>query len=164
MFNDIIKELGYKALDSRFKRISDRISHDVRKLYKELDIDIEPHWYLIFMLLEKKEEVSISYIAEYLGYTHPSAVIIVKKMSQKGYLNAIQDDSDKRKQIISLSDKAKEAMPKFKLLWESCENAILNLINEDLSILKYLDNIDSELQQTSFHNRFKQEYLKLSKP
>lgn len=42
---DFIKTLGYKALDSRLKRISDRMSHDVRKLYKEIDIDIEPNWY-----------------------------------------------------------------------------------------------------------------------
>ncbi len=52
---DFIKELGYKALDSRLKRISDRMSHDVRKFYKEFGIDVEPNWYLVFMLLQKEE-------------------------------------------------------------------------------------------------------------
>ncbi len=52
---DFIKDLGYKAFDSRLKRISDRMSHDVRKFYKELGIDVEPNWYLVFMLLQKGE-------------------------------------------------------------------------------------------------------------
>lgn len=159
MREDFIKELGYKALDSRLKRISDRISHDIRKLYKEINVDVEPNWYLIFMLLQKNEKVSISYIAEHLGYAHPSVVVIVKKMAEKGYLKTENDKVDKRKQIITLTDKANKLMPKLEILWNSCEMAIFNIIGKDLSILKYLDDIDFELQKTSFHNRFKQEYL-----
>ncbi|MDT8414791.1 MAG: MarR family winged helix-turn-helix transcriptional regulator [Flavobacteriaceae bacterium] len=160
MNDNFIRELGYKALDSRFKRISDRMSHDIRKLYKELNVDVEPHWYLIFMILQKKERVSISYIAEHLGYAHPSVVVIVKKMVKKGYLNSEQDILDKRKQIISLTVKGKELIPQLQILWDSCEKAIFKMLQEDLGILTYLDKIDSELQATSFHNRFKQEYLK----
>ena len=159
MREDFIKELGYKALDSRLKRISDRMSHDIRKLYKELDVDVEPNWYLVFMLLQKTDKVSISYIAEHLGHAHPSIVVIVKKMTEKGYLETLQDNKDKRKQIISLSEKAKTLIPKLEILWDSCEKAIFNIIGKDLSVLKYLDNIDFELQKTSFHNRFKQEYI-----
>ena len=160
MDNDFIKELGYKALDSRFKRISDRMAHDVRKLYKEFNIDVEPNWYLIFMLLQKNDKISIAEIAERLGYAHPSVVIIVKKMTDKGYLNSKQDSNDKRKQIISLTKKALKLLPELQKLWNSCENAILSILEEDLSILSYLDKIDTVLKESSFHNRFKQEYLK----
>ncbi|WP_288936184.1 MarR family winged helix-turn-helix transcriptional regulator [Flagellimonas lutimaris] len=160
MDNDFIKELGYKALDSRLKRVSDRMSRDIRKLYQELDVDVEPNWYLIFMLLQKKEKCSISYIAEHLGYAHPSIVVIVQKMSKKGYLKTEQDPLDKRKQVISLSAKANKLMPKLETLWCSCEKAILDILDNDLSILTYLDNIDLKLEKTSFHYRFKQEYLK----
>ena len=160
MNNDFIKELGYKALDSRFKRISDRMSYGIRKLYKEMNLDIEPHWYLVLMLLQKKEECSISDIAECLGHSHPSVVIIVKKMSSKGYLETRQDQSDKRKQMISLSGKAQALIPKLQLIWESCESVILDLLDQDLGIINYLDNIDSKLKETSFHYRFKQQYLK----
>lgn len=160
MNDDFIKELGYKALDSRLKRISDRMSHDIRKLYKELNVDVEPNWYLLFMLLQKKEKCSISCIAEHLGYAHPSVVIIVKKMSQKGYLKTKQDQSDKRKQIISLSDKAHRLIPKLEVIWDSCEKAILDILDKDLAIISYLDNIDLKLAKTSFYYRFKHEYLK----
>ena len=59
MNHDFIKELGYKALDSRLKRISDRMSHDIRKLYKELDLDIEQNSYLCFY--KKRKVFNILY-------------------------------------------------------------------------------------------------------
>lgn len=157
---DLIKELGYKALDSRFKRISDRMSHDVRRFYKEQGIDIEPNWYLVFMLLQKKGEIPIAAIAEPLGYAHPSVAIIVKKMAEKGYLHLKKGNNDKRMQLVSLTDKALKMLPQLEQVWNSCERAILDVLANDLTILKYLDNIDLELKNNSFHNRFKQEYLK----
>ncbi|HCN50271.1 MAG TPA: MarR family transcriptional regulator [Chryseobacterium sp.] len=156
---DFIKELGYKALDSRLKRISDRMSHDVRKFYKEFGIDVEPNWYLVLMLLQQKGEISITDIAEPLGYSHPSVVVIVKKMTDKGYLLIKKDRTDKRKQIISLSPKAINMLPQLEQIWDSCEKAILQLISEDLTILSYLDDIDHELKSESFYSRFKQQYL-----
>ncbi|WP_407505574.1 MarR family winged helix-turn-helix transcriptional regulator [Elizabethkingia miricola] len=157
---DFIKTLGYKAFDSRLKRISDRMSHDVRKLYKEIDIDIEPNWYLIFMLLQNKGQISIADIAESLGYSHPSVVVIVKKMSEKDYLHIQKDKDDKRKQLVSLSPKVTEILPELELIWQSCESAILKLLSDDLGIFSYLDAIDAELKANSFYNRFKQEYQK----
>lgn len=157
---DFIKELGYKALDSRLKRISDRMSHDVRKFYKEFGIDVEPNWYLVFMLLQKKGEVSITDIAGPLGYSHPSVVVMIKKMTEKGYLIIKKDGTDQRKQMISLSPKAVEMLPELEQIWDSCEKAILKVLSEDLSILSYLDTIDQQLKNESFHDRFKQEYLK----
>lgn len=156
---DIIKDMGYKALDSRLKRISDRMSHDVRRFYKELGIDIEPNWYLIFMLLQEMGEVPITAIAEPLGYTHPSVAIIVKKMADKGYLQLKKDSIDKRKQMVSLSAKALNMMPQLLKIWDSCERTILKMLNNDLAILGYLDGIDLALKTSSFQQRFKQEYL-----
>ncbi|EPJ3400564.1 MarR family winged helix-turn-helix transcriptional regulator [Elizabethkingia anophelis] len=136
------------------------MSHDVRKLYKEIDIDIEPNWYLIFMLLQNRGEISIADIAESLGYSHPSVVVIVKKMSEKDYLHIQKDKDDKRKQLVSLSSKATEILPELELIWQSCESAILKLLSDDLSIFSFLDDIDAELKANSFYNRFKQEYQK----
>lgn len=157
---DFIGALGYKALDSRFKRISDRMSHDIRKLYKEMHIDVEPNWYLVFMLLQEHTQLSIAEIAKRLGYAHPSVVIIVQKMTIKGYLTSKKDIVDKRKQMISLTKKSKELIPTLTKLWTSCENAILQVIDNDLAILFYLDTIDTALKTSSFHDRFKNEYLK----
>ena len=160
MDKDFIRTLGYKALDSRFKRISDRMSHDIRKLYKELNIDVEPNWYLIFGLLRDHKKLSIAEIAESLGYSHPSVVVIIKKMTAKGYISTTKDDLDKRKQVITLTNKSIDLLPELEKLWLSCEGAILQILDDELNIVSYLDNIDLALKTTSFHDRFKNEYLK----
>ncbi len=157
---DFIKTLGYKALDSRFKRISDRMAHDVRKLYKELNIDVEPNWYLMFMLLQEHKELSIAEIAEKLGYAHPTVVVMLKKMTAKEYIIAKTDKTDKRKQLISLTNKSIAILPELQNLWECCERAILQILNHDTSILTHIDGIDTALKTNSFHNRFKNEYYK----
>ncbi|AIL45169.1 transcriptional regulator, MarR family [Elizabethkingia anophelis NUHP1] len=112
------------------------------------------------MLLQNRGEISIADIAESLGYSHPSVVVIVKKMSEKDYLHIQKDKDDKRKQLVSLSSKATEILPELELIWQSCESAILKLLSDDLSIFSFLDDIDAELKANSFYNRFKQEYQK----
>ena len=157
---DFIKDLGYKALDTRFKRISDRMGHDIRKVYKKFDIDIEPNWYLVFMILKAHQKLSIAEIAEKLNYAHPSVVVIIQKMKAKGYVITESDRVDKRKQLISLTEKSVLLLPKLELLWRSCEQAILTTIAEDTAILAHLDRIDLALKNTSFYERFTNEYLK----
>lgn len=157
---DLIRELGYKALDSRLKRISDRMSHDIRRFYKEQNIDIEPNWYLVFMLLQKEGELPITAIAAPLGYTHPSVAVMVKKMADKGYLHIRKDRTDKRQQLVSLSEKALKMLPQLEAVWRSCEKAILKMLNKDLAMLQHLDQIDAALEKNSFHDRFQQEFLK----
>ncbi|MCW3466994.1 MarR family winged helix-turn-helix transcriptional regulator [Chitinophaga nivalis] len=157
---DLIKQLGYKAFDSRLKRISDHIAHNVKKLYKEIDLDVEPNWYLIFMLLKEHDHLSIANIAERIGYAHTSVFITVTKMSERGYVRLSTDKTDKRKQLVSLTTKATKSLPMLEQIWASCEAAILQILEDDLGIFSYLDKVDSNLEKTSFHQRFKQEYLK----
>lgn len=51
---DLIHELGELALATRLKRLSERLSSDVSKIYKESDVDFEAKWFLILSLLEKR--------------------------------------------------------------------------------------------------------------
>ncbi len=77
--------LGHRALDNRLKRISDKMTHDTRKFFKEIDLDVEPSWHLIFKLLRDNEFLTMVELAELLGYSHPSMVVVIKKMTIKGY-------------------------------------------------------------------------------
>ena len=160
MERDFIKELGYKALDNRLKRISDRMTHDTRKFFKQIDIDIEPSWHLVFKLLKEEGMLTMAEIAQQLGYTHPSMVVMLKKMTSKGYIVSEKDTIDKRKQNIKLTQKSLDLFPELKQIWDSCENAIYKMLKEDLSIIKYLDEIEASLKACSFNERFYNEYQK----
>lgn len=51
-------------------------------------------------------------------------------------------------------------MPKLQAIWNSCEKSILEILEKDLGIILYLDNIDLKLEKNLVHYRFKHEYLK----
>lgn len=160
MERDFIKELGYKAFDNRLKRISDRMTHDTRKFFKQIDIDVEPSWHLVFKLLKENDRLTMVEIAEQLGYSHPSMVVLLQKMTAKGYIISERDADDKRKQNIKLSQKSYDLLPQLEQIWNSCENAIYKMLKEDLSIIKHLDEIEEALKDVPFNERFYNEYYK----
>ena len=157
MERDFIQELGYRALDNRLKRISDRMAHDTRQFFKQIHIDVEPSWHLVFKLLLEHKTMTMVEMAEQLGYSHPSMVAMLKKMTAKGYIYAKQDQHDKRKQNLELTKKAYDLLPELKRIWESCENAIYKMLDEDLAIINHLDQIEAALKAVPFNERFYQE-------
>jgi DNA-binding MarR family transcriptional regulator len=81
-------------------------------------------------------------------------------MTAKGYITSEQDPDDKRKQNIKLTQKSLNLLPELEHIWSSCENAIYKMLNEDLSILKYLDQIEETLKTMPFNERFYYEFMK----
>lgn len=149
---DYISDLKYRGLISRIKRISDAAIADGRRLYKHLDIGIEPNWYLIFSIINEKGQTSISEISSILKFSHPSVIAIVKKMDASGYLNISSSDLDKRKQVIELSSKAKEQMPEMKVVWDACEEAVSSIFENDQFIIE-LDKMEKAFKESNFFDR-----------
>lgn len=150
---DFIRDMGYLALANRLKRLSEVMMVSGRKLYKELALDIEPSWFLIFLLLQRDGALSVTEIAQKLRYAHPSVVTLVSKMKKKGYLNAHKDEEDGRKQLVTLSTKAKESLPSFETLWASGAQAMEGLLDPGDPFLETLNQLDERLQERSFKQR-----------
>lgn len=149
MQEDYLKSLQHLALASRLKRISDKMIHSGREMYKHLNVDIEPNWYLIFKLLKEKEELSVTEIADYLQMSHPSIISIINKMMQSGYLNSRKCQHDGRKQLLSLSQKAKLEYDKLDKIWRAGSRGVANMIG-DTDLLQTLDHIEGQLDKKSF--------------
>lgn len=158
MEKDLLEELGYRTLDSRLKRISDRIIHDIRAFYKSQELELEPNWYLIFELLKTEEFVTTSMIVQRTKLAQPSIAMIVKKMMQKGYLKSTTDPKDGRIQQLRLTEKAREQLPFFEKIYENCNATIWEILGEDDGILQYLDAIDRRLNERSFRERSERRY------
>lgn len=157
MKEDFIKELGYLGLASRLKRISDVMIHSGRQMYKSLDLDIEPNWYLVFKLLEKHGSLSVTDIADKLQFSHPSVITIINKMSKAGYLQSDPCPSDGRRQWITMTQKAKDLLPEYQKLWTAGTRGI-ELMLKDTDFLTLLDHLENELLHQSFMERTLNEY------
>ncbi|UII30000.1 MarR family transcriptional regulator [Fulvivirga ulvae] len=152
MQKDFIKELGYLSLASRLKRISDGMIHSGRQMYKSLNIDIEPNWYLVFKLLEKYESLSVTDIADKLQFSHPSVITIINKMTQAGYLQSEPCPTDGRRQWIAMTQKAKTLLPEYQMLWTAGTKGIENML-KGTNFLALLDHLEAELSRQSFMER-----------
>ena len=153
MREDFLIEMGFPGLTGRLKRLNDQFVYQTKQFYKEKGVEIEPNWHMIFSLLKKHENLTITEISEMLQLSHPAIVKLVNKMKKGGYLQSIQDSNDHRKYQISLSQKAKNQLPEMEILWEAGSQAIEELLGEDSKLLKKLEILESNMAELSFKER-----------
>lgn len=153
MKKDFLNELEFVGFTARIKRISDVLMYDARKVYEDLQIGIEPNWHLIFLLLKKNKQLTVTEIAHHLKFSHPAVIKIVKKMKAKGYIEAITDVKDSRRQLLQLTEKSKEALPIFEKEWDKIEIIIQEFV--DVEFLDKLNKIEDKLQEKGLFERYK---------
>lgn len=149
---DFLPELGQDAVVVRLKRVSDVMMHDGRRLYRDLGMDIEPNWFVVFKLLKKYKRLSVTEIAEAIGLSHPSVISIVNKMQAAGYLREAKSSDDGRMRILSLSAKAKRRLPEFERVWVAGTAGFKRMM-KDKDILGMLDELEARLSEKGFRQR-----------
>ncbi len=152
MQNDFIAELGLLSFVTRLKRLSDAMIHDGRRMYKELGFDIEPNWFVIFKLLEQHEELTVTEIANKIGFSHPSVISIINKMIKANYLEEQKCGLDSRRRLIKLTAKAKEKLPEFEKVWNAGVTG-MKLMLRDLDALTFLDIVENRVNEKGFKQR-----------
>ncbi len=150
---DFVNELGHLALATRLKRISDAMVHSGRNMYKSLNMDIEPNWFLIFKLLSKHNQLSVTEMARKLHFSHPSVITLVSKMKEKDYLQSFIDPEDSRRQLFMLTEKAHEHIPEFDMVWRAGTKGVRDLFPTDSSFLEQLETLEIKLSQSNFMER-----------
>ncbi|MEQ9299787.1 MAG: MarR family transcriptional regulator [Cyclobacteriaceae bacterium] len=160
MNDDLVKHLGYANLDTRLKRISDKMSHSLRAMYRELGMDTEPNWYLVLWIVNEHPNVSVMEIATRLKFTHQSVITMTNKMITKGYLISEKDPVDKRKTIFKLTEKAEDNLPLFTQIWEIGKKVTLDLLDQNTEIMDHLEQLESNLEHVTFGQRIADELKK----
>lgn len=119
---------GKKAIGSRLRILTERITEDAGSTYKLYNIDLQPKWFPVFYVLSHGEEKTITAIAKEIGHSHPSVSKIISEMVKKGFVLEKKDQADGRRNIVSLSKKGKEINIKIQDQYTDVSNAI-----EDIS-------------------------------
>ncbi|NOU59122.1 MarR family winged helix-turn-helix transcriptional regulator [Marinifilum caeruleilacunae] len=153
MERDFLKELEFLGVTARLKRLSDNLSYSIKDLYQQKDLDIEPSWHLVILLLKKQESSTMSEIADLLQLSQAAATKMLNKMIQKGYLISVRDEKDNRKKMIQLSDKAKLELPKFEKVWNAGQSSIRDILQSNTDFLNNLSDFEDKLKEKSFQQR-----------
>jgi DNA-binding MarR family transcriptional regulator/GNAT superfamily N-acetyltransferase len=152
--DDLIKELGELGIATRFKRLGERLSQEVARIYKDRHLDFEPKWFTTMYALYKNDSMSIQTLAQSLGFTHPAIVQFVNQMKKKQLVEARQDKTDKRVNLISLTQKGRETFEAIRPLLTDIEEATSEVVNSPgIDMLTLLDRIEAALDEKGTYDR-----------
>ena len=151
---NIISQLGYIAIGTRFRILTDRLMQDADKVYKSLEIDFEPRLFTVFYLINQKKQITTTELAEQLGYSQPAITQIINSLIKKKIIKAVKSRDDSRKKVITIAPKGEEMLLKLIPVWQEIENTVKELFSSTgYDILLVLSKIESELDKKSIHNR-----------
>lgn len=149
---DFVQSLQFIGFTARIKRLSESVMLDAKNIYKQSEFDIEPNWHLIFLLLKDQQALSVTEIADTLGFSHPAIIKITQKMGVHGYLESLPHPTDSRKKLLSLSEKSKNMLPAFESMWEEIEQAIQEIV--DPIFLQKLGQLEQKLADKNIQTRY----------
>ena len=154
--DDFIGRLGILALGSRLRRLNERLNRDVARIYNELEIEFDPHWFPVLYFLKTKPPTPVMEIAAALNYTHPNIIHIARLMSKRGLVTSKKDKSDERKRLLALTPKGKNLARKLEPVWNRIAKTAAAFLDEaDYNLLDLIDEIDSLLDKEEFYDRYK---------
>lgn len=123
-------KVGKMALGSRLRLMSTMITDDAAKIYELHGIDFIPKWFPVFYLLSEEKEITITEIANEIGHSQPSVSKIVQEMIAAGLIQENVKTTDKRKNVIVLTEQGLLVFNKLKLQCVDVEAAVEDLIGD----------------------------------
>lgn len=152
---DFIKDLGYLAVASRMKRLTDRFMRGGLEAYKSLGIDFEPRWFSVFYLIFSHETpLSISEIAASLKISHPAVIQTSQMLVRKGLIESFQDIKDRRIRRLDITEKGKELANFLLPIWNDFMAATAELFEKaDVDMLSAIERIEAQLDEEEVGER-----------
>ena len=121
---EFFEKAGMMSLGSRLRVLTDRITDDASHIYELYDIDLQPKWFPVFYVLSSGQQKTITGIALEIGHSHPSVSKIISEMTKNGLIQESKDESDGRRNMVSLSQKGRGYLEKIQYQYKDVENAI----------------------------------------
>ena len=157
---NLVNDLAELALATRLKRLSERLSQDVSKIYKESDADFEAKWYLVLELLSRKKLLGITEISEALQLSHPAVVQFVDQLLKRSLVRVSTDKNDARRRLVSLSSSGKKLLQQIAPVLSIIKEENRLWINEaSHDILEILTQLEQALDERSMYQRIKMNLL-----
>jgi DNA-binding MarR family transcriptional regulator/GNAT superfamily N-acetyltransferase len=151
---EFFKLVGKKAIGSRLRMLTDRITEDAAGIYNLYNIDLQPKWFPVFYTLSQGEEKTITGIAQEIGHSHPSVSKIIAEMIAKDLVKERKDGTDGRRNMVSLSGKGRAYTDQIQQQYEDVEAAIEAISSQATQDLwKAIEEWEYLLEQKSLLRR-----------
>jgi len=151
---DLLRDFGTMTFASRLKRLGDRLKAEATRLYNAHGIEFNDSWFLVAFLLSSNEGLSMTEMAEMLGISRAAISQMYRAMERNGLLVVHTDDRDRRRRLLYLTEKGRDAVTALEPIWNAvgeCTDSLIEATGQDL--LKAMSDIERELEQRSLFER-----------
>lgn len=154
---NIVDRLGAIAISIRLIRLGEYFRKEVGLVYKNQQIDFEPKWFAVVSTLHYKGSASINEIADEIGLSHPAIIGLVKELEAQKLLKSIRHETDSRKRMIELTEKAKTLIKRMEPIWRDITISIEQLMKEcNSNLMMAMMETEALVKKKAFSERVKQ--------
>ncbi len=151
---DFIRNLGFLALGSRLRRLSDQLMKEVGDLYRSRNLPFEPRWFPLFRLLSDRGPTSVGEAAEFLHQTQPGVSQIARAMQKAGVLSSQKDPSDQRRGLLQLTEVGASLVKDLQPLWRDLIGVVGSVASDaEVDILESLTRLEDSLAKRPLAHR-----------
>lgn len=127
---DFLDELEELALGTRLKRLSERMLTDAGKVYKAFNINMQPKWFSLLALIDKKQKINVVEASQLLGLSQPAVSQFCRQLEKEGLITNIICENDSRKRVLTLTETGQQQVNKMKPMWQAVTHAAKELSQE----------------------------------
>ncbi len=158
---DLFEKAGKMLIGTRMRMLSERLSADAAAIFNLYGTDMEIKWFPVFYMLSQEGELAVTDIAQRIGHSHPSVSKIVREMVKNGMAVETKDPADKRRNLVSLSEKAKEILPQLEKQYVDVTRAVECILDQSKhNLWKATEEFEYLLDQKSMLARVREERRK----
>lgn len=146
------------ALGSRLRLLAAKVTEDASKIYDLYNVEFSPKWFPVFFILSNDGEKTITEIANEIGHSQPSVTKIIKEMTIANLVQENLKTSDKRRNVVALTEKGKILSEEMAPQWQDVDQAVESIMNEATNNLwEAIEEWEFLLEQKSLFKRVEEQ-------
>jgi DNA-binding MarR family transcriptional regulator len=152
---DVVKELGFLALGTRFKRIGESLQAQAQAMLESNGMDIPAGHFPLLAALDRLGPLGVSELSQAVGVSQPVVSRSLLGLEANGLVESKLVAADRRVRHIRLSRKGRELVRHAKrAVWPEIEAAVAQAC-EGLngSLLDQLSELEASLDEASLLRR-----------
>jgi len=140
---NLYQSLGYLALGSRLRRLSENFLAEINRAYQNEGIDFDASWFPVFYLLSKNESLSIKELSEQTEVSHPAASQLITNLKNRGLVTSATCADDGRRQLVQLTDNGRALLAQIMPVWDAVLLAMDDVLVDESDCRQLLTSISA---------------------
>ncbi len=152
--SDLIAELGFLCLGSRFRRLGERLQAGVAEVLRQQGIGVQPAQIPLLDALGEGT-MTVGALVERLDLSQPGVTRSLGKLAADGLVAIVPGKSDQRQREVCLTPQGKALLERLHAeLFADVEDAVAGLCEGPAGgLLVHLDRLDAALAQEPLAQR-----------